>query len=484
MDFEEEDFVQFLDDEEMEQLELQKKQAESFENLEDEMEIYTDALSDPISHISEPSDADIFIKPIFGQSSMFDQIESDMNDANLDDGDDVDILDDSEFDAQLYLKKHSTVDDDELDDIVSDMDENDLDTLVSNLYDTDLEESLILDEMLNNLDKLNNMGKDDFDRVLNNPDEYGKYLDNLYTEAELDLINKKIHERYLDETEQELLEYNKQMDILIQNLEMIEGDLTSQDVSLKDLNSKDTSLKDLATQNFELEDDALDILNSQKLALDKLGTDDEVLDMFSAQNFILEDIESPETLFEKLDNSKELQVVNTESHELRTINKKSHELKTISHESHELKTIIHESHELRTINHESHDLKIISHENTLPTIKSDVEFSTIKSEKASNLMPDDVYLDQFDDEALDTFESYEPEFVIILYRNKGKGGSASVKVCLGHPMPKALAPSKEGHTFVGYFDTLNDGVQYYDGNMNSTRDWDKPKTSMLYARYE
>ncbi|MDR1138899.1 MAG: hypothetical protein LBK70_03370 [Clostridiales bacterium] len=75
-------------------------------------------------------------------------------------------------------------------------------------------------------------------------------------------------------------------------------------------------------------------------------------------------------------------------------------------------------------------------------------------------------------------------FNILLYRNKGMGGSSMIKVMINQPMPKVLPPHKTGERFVGFFDSLQGGSQYYDSEMNSLRIWDKPKNTLLYARYE
>ncbi|MDR3021690.1 MAG: InlB B-repeat-containing protein [Clostridiales bacterium] len=72
---------------------------------------------------------------------------------------------------------------------------------------------------------------------------------------------------------------------------------------------------------------------------------------------------------------------------------------------------------------------------------------------------------------------------VLLYRNSGRGGSGMVKVQSGQPMPKAQAPEKEGAVFLGFFDDLNGGKQYYDRYMNSACEWDKNKSDLLYARW-
>ncbi|MDR3021823.1 MAG: InlB B-repeat-containing protein [Clostridiales bacterium] len=74
-------------------------------------------------------------------------------------------------------------------------------------------------------------------------------------------------------------------------------------------------------------------------------------------------------------------------------------------------------------------------------------------------------------------------YKVTLDANGGVGSSISVEVYLGGEMPKVDAPSRVGYTFLGYYDSQIDGEQYYDGDMNSVRNWDKTDDATLYARW-
>jgi len=76
-------------------------------------------------------------------------------------------------------------------------------------------------------------------------------------------------------------------------------------------------------------------------------------------------------------------------------------------------------------------------------------------------------------------------YTVTLDRNEGSGGSASVSVKVGDPMPSATAPTRDGYTFQGYFDTsaTSGGTQYYTAAMASARNWDKAQNATLWARW-
>ena len=72
---------------------------------------------------------------------------------------------------------------------------------------------------------------------------------------------------------------------------------------------------------------------------------------------------------------------------------------------------------------------------------------------------------------------------VTLDDNGGSGGSGNVTATYDQPMPTATAPSREGYTFVGYFDAqTGSGTKYYDSDMSSAQNWDKLTESVtLYA---
>ena len=73
---------------------------------------------------------------------------------------------------------------------------------------------------------------------------------------------------------------------------------------------------------------------------------------------------------------------------------------------------------------------------------------------------------------------------ITLISNDYNNFTYGTYVLYGDEMIKLPIPTKEGYIFKGYYDSLFDGKQYYDENMNSVRNWDKSEDAELYARWE
>ena len=70
-----------------------------------------------------------------------------------------------------------------------------------------------------------------------------------------------------------------------------------------------------------------------------------------------------------------------------------------------------------------------------------------------------------------------------LNRNGGTGGSLSVLATYDAAMPVATAPTRTGYSFIGYFDALTEGRQYYTATMLSAHLWDKAVATTLYAQW-
>jgi len=68
-----------------------------------------------------------------------------------------------------------------------------------------------------------------------------------------------------------------------------------------------------------------------------------------------------------------------------------------------------------------------------------------------------------------------------LIKNGGINGTNSVNATYDSAMPTAIAPTYTGYNFAGYYDA--DGVQYYDAEMRSVRNWNKAENTTLYARW-
>jgi hypothetical protein len=79
----------------------------------------------------------------------------------------------------------------------------------------------------------------------------------------------------------------------------------------------------------------------------------------------------------------------------------------------------------------------------------------------------------------------KPLSIIQLDANGGQG-DMEIRVTLGHDMPAGLmAPTRDGHIFVGFYDDITDGEQYYDEGMIGLKAWDKLERNItLWARWE
>lgn len=74
-------------------------------------------------------------------------------------------------------------------------------------------------------------------------------------------------------------------------------------------------------------------------------------------------------------------------------------------------------------------------------------------------------------------------YTVSFDKQSGTGGTDSVTVVYGSVMPSALSPTRTNYIFIGYWDAISDGTQYYNADMTSARDWDKEENSILYARW-
>ena len=90
----------------------------------------------------------------------------------------------------------------------------------------------------------------------------------------------------------------------------------------------------------------------------------------------------------------------------------------------------------------------------------------------------DVEVDESEPETQEEPETYTVSFD----RQGGSGGSTSVTVVLGQPMPEAVAPSRSGYVFGGYYSGIaGGGTQYYTAEMESAHDWDIRSDAELVA---
>jgi len=76
------------------------------------------------------------------------------------------------------------------------------------------------------------------------------------------------------------------------------------------------------------------------------------------------------------------------------------------------------------------------------------------------------------------------QYIVTFDKQGGSGGDEQVLVEYGANMPTAIAPTKEGYTFSGYYDSASGGTIYYNADMSSARVYDRHTDSTLYAQWQ
>ncbi len=75
-------------------------------------------------------------------------------------------------------------------------------------------------------------------------------------------------------------------------------------------------------------------------------------------------------------------------------------------------------------------------------------------------------------------------YTVTLDPQSGSGGTSSVTATYTQAMPTAIAPTRAGYGFDGYYTGTNGtGTQYYDKDMKSVRNWDIASNTTLYAKW-
>ena len=76
-------------------------------------------------------------------------------------------------------------------------------------------------------------------------------------------------------------------------------------------------------------------------------------------------------------------------------------------------------------------------------------------------------------------------YTVNLNANGGTGGTESITVTYGQPMPEITLPTRDStkYQFDGFFDAVKGGTQYYDENGKSARTWDLTYDLDLYAHW-
>lgn len=79
------------------------------------------------------------------------------------------------------------------------------------------------------------------------------------------------------------------------------------------------------------------------------------------------------------------------------------------------------------------------------------------------------------------------QYNVTLDKQYGQGGTNTVIVTYDNAMPEAIAPTRQGYVFKGYYSQTNgNGSKYYDGSspMQSAKNWDIASSTTLYAYWE
>ena len=73
---------------------------------------------------------------------------------------------------------------------------------------------------------------------------------------------------------------------------------------------------------------------------------------------------------------------------------------------------------------------------------------------------------------------------VYLDQQGGSGGTENITATQGSAMPSITIPTRVGYQFLGYFDAISGGTQYYDFIGASAKNWDKTGAQTLYAHWE
>jgi uncharacterized repeat protein (TIGR02543 family) len=77
------------------------------------------------------------------------------------------------------------------------------------------------------------------------------------------------------------------------------------------------------------------------------------------------------------------------------------------------------------------------------------------------------------------------EYTVTFDHQGGEGGSTSVIATFDSEMPVAIAPTKTGYIFRGYYDQQEgSGTQFYNQTMSSASKWNRAANTTLYAKWE
>ena len=89
--------------------------------------------------------------------------------------------------------------------------------------------------------------------------------------------------------------------------------------------------------------------------------------------------------------------------------------------------------------------------------------------------------------AVTLYAQWTPNAYVITFNfnNATTGGTQSVSATYAAGMPPIpVLPTKTGYNFLGYFDAIEGGTQYYNADGSSAKAWDKAEGASLYAHWQ
>lgn len=115
------------------------------------------------------------------------------------------------------------------------------------------------------------------------------------------------------------------------------------------------------------------------------------------------------------------------------------------------------------------------------------EEQTIYIHRTGPLGSWDIYFDaNMGPNAEIVYDSQAESYTVTLNPRNGTGETTTVEAYYGLPMPDAAVPASEYDylKFVGYYDAISGGKQYYNSSMAGVRLYDLERDTILYARWE
>ncbi|MBO7149358.1 MAG: InlB B-repeat-containing protein, partial [Clostridia bacterium] len=88
------------------------------------------------------------------------------------------------------------------------------------------------------------------------------------------------------------------------------------------------------------------------------------------------------------------------------------------------------------------------------------------------------------EEDVTLYAKWEAAVIAITFdKQNGIGGTDNISATYGEEMPEAIAPTRFGYTFMGYYTEISGGTKYYNADMTSAKDCDLIEDITLYAHW-